>query len=72
MNREYVVVSEAAQRSGYTRARIHQLVQEGKVSCQRLGPRAFLVDVGAVMRHKAEMDALGTAKYALRHDKEAE
>lgn len=57
-----VLIAEAAEETGYTPQHISLLLRREQVQGRKVG-RIWLVDLDDLMRHKVEMDELGTKRH---------
>jgi hypothetical protein len=57
-----VLIAEAVEQTGYTPRHISLLLRRQQVQGRKVG-RIWLVDLDDLMRHKVEMDELGTKRH---------
>ena len=66
---DWLSVTEAAEKSGYSAYHIRQLCREGKLTTVKKG-LMYLVDPGSLDAYVDKMKSLGTYKFDWRHKKE--
>lgn len=57
-----VLIAEAVEKTGYTPRHISLLLRRGQIQGKKVG-RIWLVDLDDLLRHKTEMDELGTKRH---------